>query len=130
MCDCTEGLENAFKKAAVQVGSLTEQLTSARYTSSRIRRIALQNVLGIEEKFIRECLKSKLYLRVLAMRKDKKELLSELSSGSIPLLLRTRDEGNLNETAKKSLQKDYLAEDIYQIINNFDKKEKNIFYEV
>ena len=130
VCDCTEGLENAFKKAVKQGKPIVEELTSARYTSSRIRRIALQNLLGIEEKFIRQCLNDKLYLRVLALRKDKKEILSNLANEDIPLLLRSHDEENLSEIAKKCLEIDYLAEDIYKIINNSIEKEKNIFCEV
>lgn len=130
VCDCTEGLENAFKKAAIQNGTLAEQLTSARYTSSRIRRIALQNLLRIEENFIRTCLKSKLYLRVLAVRKDRKDVLSELSNAELPLLLRANDENALTETAKSCLEKDNFAEKIYTIAYNFHEKEKNIFYDV
>ena len=130
VCDCTEGLENAFKKAAKQTGGLVEQLTSARYTSSRIRRIALHNLLGIEEAFIRKCLQDKLYLRVLAMKKSKKELLSTLSNAECPILLRAHDEENLSENAKICKQKDGLAENIYKITKNFVEKEKNIFYDV
>ena len=130
VCDCTEGLENAFKKAVIQNGTLAEQLTSARYTSSRIRRIALQNLLRIEENFIRTCLKSKLYLRVLAVRKDRKDVLSELSNAELPLLLRANDENALTETAKSCLEKDNFAEKIYTIAYNFHEKEKNIFYDV
>jgi len=130
VCDCTEGLENAFKKSAVQEGTLAEQLTSARYTSSRIRRIALQNLLGIEEEFIRKCLKSKLYLRVLATKKGRKDLLSELANAEFPLLLRAHDEDVLTESARECLQKDCFAEKIYEIAYDFHKKEKNIFYDV
>ena len=75
VCDCKEGLENAFKKAAEKSTSLVEELTSARYTSSRIRRIALQNLLGISEALIRQALQAPLYLRVLAINKEKTDLL-------------------------------------------------------
>ena len=130
VCDCTEGLENAFKKSAVKADSLVEQLTSARYTSSRIRRIALQNLLGINEAFIRECLKSNLYLRVLAVKKGQKELLSELSNAKSPLLLRSHDEELLSDTAKRCLEIDRFAEKVYAIAYNLQEKEKNIFYDV
>jgi predicted nucleotidyltransferase len=61
VCDCGEGLENAFKKAAILSPSLTQSLTSARYTASRIRRIALQCLLGAEESLIRKSLSIFLY---------------------------------------------------------------------
>ena len=130
VCDCTEGLENAFKKAAMQAEPLVEQLTSARYTSSRIRRIALQNLLRIEESFIRECLHSTLYLRVLAVRKNRKDVLSELSTAAFPLILRAHDENLLSKTAQECLEKDKFAEKVYAIAYNFQEKEKNIFCDI
>ena len=69
VCDCTEGLENAFKKAALSNQSFVDALTSARYTSSRIRRIALQNLLQIDEDLIQHSLRSPLYLRIWRQRK-------------------------------------------------------------
>jgi hypothetical protein len=63
---------------------------------------------------------------VLALRKDRKDILSNLANGNIPLLLRSHDEENLRETAKKCLEIDYLAEDIYKIINNSNITEYKI----
>ena len=45
VCDCTEGLENALKRAAEENAPI-ESLVSARYTASRLRRISLQNLLN------------------------------------------------------------------------------------
>ena len=116
VCDCTEGLENAFKKVAVAGGDFVEELTSQRYTSSRIKRIALQNLLGIEERLIKNALTSPLYLKVLAINKDKKELLSALSESEFPLLLRAHDEEKLNPVAKQVYEKDLFAEKIYNLL--------------
>ena len=130
VCDCSEGLENAFKKAALSPNSFVDELTSARYTSSRIRRIALQNLLGIKESFIRDCLATKLYLRVLAVNADKKDVLSAIFTPNAPSILRAYDANTLNGTAKECLGKDNFAESIYQLLNNLGKKEKNIFWTV
>ncbi|MBR4943511.1 MAG: nucleotidyltransferase family protein, partial [Clostridia bacterium] len=73
--DCTEGLENALKKAVTSPVNLVENLTSARYTSSRIRRIALHSLLKIKESIIRESLSQPLYLRILAAKKTRSDLL-------------------------------------------------------
>ncbi len=127
VCDCTEGLENALKKAAAKPAPLVEQLTSARYTSSRIRRIALQNLLGIEENLIRRALQSTLYLRVLAVKNDQKLLLSELSKAEYPILLRAHDEDVLPKIAYICLQKDRFAESVYGLLYPLLQKEKNIF---
>jgi predicted nucleotidyltransferase len=127
VCDCTEGLENALKKAAQQPQPLTETLTCARYTSSRIRRIALQNALHIQESVIRLALQSTLYLRVLAIRSRKKELLSALGESNSPVIIRAHDEKALQGIAKVCFEKDEFADKIYRLINAKANFEKNIF---
>lgn len=116
VCDCTEGLENALIKAAESPISLIESLTSARYTSSRIRRISLQNLLNIQERLIRESLDNPLYLRVLALNKNEKALLSTLSESSYPIIARPRDAQLLSGTAKKCFEVDLFAEKVYGLL--------------
>ena len=127
VCDCTEGLENALKKAAIENKTLVETLTCARYTSSRIRRIALQNLLNIEESFIRTCLQSPLYLRVLAANKERNDVLSALSQSEFPLIIRAHDKNVLSSTAKESFEKDVFAENLRNVLYNCKPQEKNIF---
>ncbi len=127
VCDCTEGLENAFKKAALQAQPLVESLTSARYTSSRIRRIALQNLLSIHEEFIRQCLQSPLYLRVLAVKKERTDVMSALAQSSFPMIARAYDDKALTGVAKESYDKDVFAENVRNILYKVSEQEKNIF---
>lgn len=124
--DCTEGLENALKKAALQSAPLEETMTSARYTSSRIRRIALQNLLKIDEPLIRESLCSPLYLRVLAVKKERSDVLSALAESPLPILARVHDENVLTKTAKAAHEADLFAEKVYGLLYN-TTIEKNIF---
>lgn len=126
VCDCTEGLENALKKAANSAQGLVETLTSARYTSSRIRRIALQNLLNIDETFIRESLHSPLYLRVLAANKARSDVISALSESSFPLIARAHDEDALSGVAKQCFEIDAFAEKTYGLLYNTPKV-KSIF---
>ncbi len=127
VCDCTEGLENAFKKAAEGKAPLVEALTSPRYTSARIRRIALQNLLGIEEAFIRQCLKSPLYLRVLGAKKERKEVLTAVSRSPFPTLIRGKDATLLDGVARECLDKDFFAEKLYGLLYP-STVEKEIFW--
>lgn len=127
VCDCTEGLENAFKQAAKQPAPLVESLTSARYTSSRIRRIALQNLLKIDETLIRDSLSSPLYLRVLAVNNRQKQLLSLLSESNFPLITRAHDEDVLTGTAKECYTIDVFADEVYNLISNTPMPQKSIF---
>ena len=126
VCDCTEGLENALKKAASLPAPLAETLTSARYTSSRIRRIALQNLLNIKETLIREALTAPLYLRILAIKKERSDILSVLSKSSLPIIARAHDENTLTGTAKTVFERDIFAENVYGLLYE-TKKDGNIF---
>ncbi len=123
VCDCTEGLENALKKAATKTETLSNTLTSARYTSSRIRRIALQNLLGIRESLLHECLHFPLYLRVLAIKKEKSDLLSLLSESVFPLLARPRDEVKLQGVALDAYARDVFAEKLYTLLYESPEKQ-------
>ena len=127
VCDCTEGLENAFKRAALEKQPLEKTLTSARYTSSRIRRIALQNLLKINENTIREALLNPLYLNVLAIKKARKDLLSALGESTFPLLLRAHDEEMLTGVAVRTLETDKFADQTYGLLYGANKQEKNVF---
>ena len=129
VCDCTEGLENAFKKAALLNEPLAQTLTSPRYTSSRIRRIALQNLLKIEKNLIRESLQDPSYLRVLAVKKGRSDVLSALSESAFPLIVRTHDEEILSGTAKQCFQKDIFAEEIYSLLYPQTKTKKALTYQ-
>lgn len=127
VCDCTEGLENAFKRAALEKQPLEKTLTSARYTSSRIRRIALQNLLKIDENSIQESLQNPLYLNVLAMKKERKDLLSVLGESTFPLLIRAHDEETLTGIAKRAFETDKFADQVYDLLYETNKQEKNVF---
>ena len=125
ICDCTEGLENAFKKSATDEKTFVESLTSPRYTASRIRRIALQNLLKIDEAFIRNCLSSPLYLKPLALKAKNTALLSVLGNANFPLIVRAHDEEVLEGYAKACFETERFADSVYAILNT--TKKENIF---
>lgn len=127
VCDCTEGLENALKRAAEQSAPLAKNLTSARYTASRIRRIALQNLLKIDETLIRESLRAPLYLRVLAAKKQASEVLSALGESPFPLLIRAHDEEKLSPAAKRCFEADLFAEKIYALLYDPRSTQRALF---
>ena len=123
VCDCEKGLENAFKKASLSSKTLAQRLTSTRYTTSRIKRIALQNLLNIEKNLIFQALTSPLYLRILSCKKQD-DILSCL--GNLPILARIYDEQALNGVAKEVFEIDQYAEEIYALL--YPKQtNKNIF---
>ena len=116
--DCTEGLENAFQSAATNSAQLIDTLSSPRYTNARIRRIALHNLLGIREDFIRKCLDSPLYIHPLAYKAERKDLLSALSKATIPFIATGKEKRALSGAAKLCLAADEHAEKIYSAISS------------
>ncbi len=122
IADCTEGLENRIKALSKDnrtVDTLVEKVTTKRYPSTRIRRILTANLLGIHESFVKDCLSSNLYAKILAVDNDKKEIIAELSQKSdIPILTRKSDANNLKKTALSCFNKDVLANDLYNLITD------------
>ena len=125
--DCTEGLENRIKalsKDSLTVEELVNKVTTKRYTSSRIRRILISNLLGITENLKNECLSKPLYAKILAVNSQSKDLISLLSSNSsIPILTRKSDSEQLKKTAKKCFEIDCLAQDLYNLATNTKENE-------
>lgn len=126
--DISEGLENALKKAARQPEDIVTQLTSKRYTASRINRILLQNLLDIRKDLLADCLSAPLYVQPLAIGKERKDLLSVLSGGEFSCVMRYADEQKLTGTTRRCFQADKLAENIYSAVTGFYGGTKNVFY--
>lgn len=124
--DCTEGLENALLKVAETTLDVVEELTSARYTSSRIRRILLHSLFGIKKEDILSGLQSDLYLRLLAAKKNS-PILSLLGESDYPLIVSGPDENLLSGVAKKIHTFDTRAKTIYSLLTD-ETPDKKIFY--
>ncbi len=122
--DCTEGLENrikAFSKDNLILEQLIDKVSTKRYTKSRIQRILLANLLGIDAQLVFDALNSPTYAKVLALNGDCKDLIPLIcSNSSLPILTRKSDETLLKKTALKCFEKDLLATEIFSLIT--DKK--------
>ena len=128
--DCSEGLENKIKecvKTNFTLEDIVGALKTKRYTETRIKRILLAIMLGIQKDFTLKCLNSDLYLKVLAVNKDKVDALSYLSSSKYPLITRKSDATKLNGTALECFEKDLFSNSVYSAntkkkINGFEMK--------
>ena len=120
--DVSEGLENLIKKSAYATNNLEElinQISSKRYTETRIKRILLYSILGITQKQMDISKKINPYIRVLGFNKHGKELLSRISNKNPNLKIVTSvkkfmDE-NLNRNLSMMIEKDILATNIYTL---------------
>ena len=75
-------------------------------------------MLGITEKLVRKSLSQDLYLKVLAVNKEKTDLLSQFSSLSgYPLITRKSDVIKLDGAALECFREDVFANDVYNFIN-------------
>lgn len=120
--DVSEGLENLIKKAANSTNSLAElisQISSKRYTETRIKRILLYSLLDITEKEMDISKKTTPYIRVLGFSPNGKKLLSKISKANPNLKIITSVKKFIDENHNKSLQmmldKDILATNIYTL---------------
>ncbi len=125
--DCTEGLENRIKalsKDNHNIETLIEKVSTKRYPTTRIRRILTSNLLGLKERFVKDCLFTPLYAKILAVDNDKKEIISNLTANSsIPILTRKSDSTSLKRLAKDCFEKDVLANDLYNLITGENTNE-------
>ncbi|MBO6263957.1 MAG: nucleotidyltransferase family protein [Clostridia bacterium] len=119
--DCTEGLENRIKALIKNCTSLTElkdKLKTKRYTYTRLNRILLATMLKTKKSLINRFLKNDLYLKVLAMNADRKDVLSYFDKNSdYPLITRKSDERKLSGAAKTCFFEDVFANDIYNFLS-------------
>ncbi len=110
--DVTEGLENRIKAAIFENDGffeIAEFVKSKRYTLTKIKRILLSLILGIEKD---DAKNPPEYIRVLGMNKKGADLLSQIKKkSSLPIITKTADFKGFN----KSFEADILASDIYSL---------------
>ncbi|MBE7087481.1 MAG: nucleotidyltransferase family protein [Clostridiales bacterium] len=130
--DCTEGLENRIKaliKDNLSLDGLVQKVSTKRYTETRIRRILISTLLGIKAKFVKECLESPLYAKVLAVSETGKALIPTIAKNSaIPLLIRKSDEVELKKTAKRCFDMDVTANDLYNLATKDKQNEHQTLF--
>ena len=112
--DVSEGLENRIIKAAksfTSIEKIADFCSSKRYTKSRIMRIIICAVLGIEKSDLTQIN----YIRPLAMNETGAKILSGLKkSCSLPVVTKLADyNGDMS-----LLKFDIAASDIYSILKN------------
>ena len=107
--DVSEGLENRIISAAQNFSSIreiAENIKTKRYTMSRINRILLSALLGLDKNL---CTKPPEYIRILGMNKLGRQILSLAKKrASLPIITKTAKFDLTNDMLKK----DILATDI------------------
>lgn len=122
--DVSEGLQFAIKNAVNEANNLKDLISnikSKRYTQTRIQRILLYALLGIDKKLMENSRKVVPYVRVLGFTQKGKSLLSEISRRNpklniITSLKKYMDQNqNKNKVLAEMLEKDIFATDVYTL---------------
>ncbi|MCL2540653.1 MAG: nucleotidyltransferase family protein [Firmicutes bacterium] len=125
--DMAEGLNNKLVSTALETNSLPaliNKITSKRYTSARIQRLALCSLLGIKQESVNALRKQNTpaFVKVLAV-KDNPKLLASLNC-SCPLLLRQNDyTGLTNPLSRELIRAETAATGIYGLLYNFNDEQ-------
>ncbi len=125
--EVAEGLENLFAEHAADSSGITELLgkvKSKRYTMARLKRIAMCALLGVSEELQRGAAsdESRLYARVLGVKKGAEGLIGELSERSrIPVVVRSSDAEKLPDAARETLRVSELAHAIRAVGQPYEK---------
>jgi len=127
--DVSEGLENVIKNAADSCNNIIDLVNiikSKRYTQTRIQRILIYALLGINKKMMENSRKTIPYTRILGYSDKGKALISEIMTVNPKLNLVTSVkeflENNKNKNLKEMLQKDIYATNIYTLAYEGESK--------
>ena len=130
--DVSEGLENLIKDSADNcndISKLMANIKSKRYTQTRIQRILLYALLGIEKKMMEDSKKVIPYARVLGFTNKGKELISEINKRNPKIKMITsvkkfieKNDKPSNKIIMQMLQKDIFATDVYTLGFDFESK--------
>lgn len=130
--DVSEGLEYSIKRAAQESNSIIDVIDiikSKRYAETRIKRILLYVLLGIDKKMMEDSKKVVPYARILAFDSKGKEMLSGIMQANPKIQMITSVNKYIQEKSKKvskqlieMLKKDILATDIYTLGYEYESK--------
>ena len=115
-----EGLENRFRRMAGEFQKISDLLMAVktkRYTLTRLQRIALRTILGIEDTCDMPG-----YIRILGFKKESQGLLSDITKkAKLPVITSGNEMGKLLNNGcvyGKTLAKELEAGDIYMIASH------------
>ena len=117
--DVSEGMENRLFNAVQNAKSLNEfyeSVKTKRYTHSRIRRICLCALLGIEKEDVNRPVP---YVRVLGFNEKGREILKVArDKASLPVVMKYSDIKNLDKNAQEIFRIESAATDLFNLISD------------
>lgn len=127
--DVSEGLENAIKNAANNCNNLLDLISSIkskRYTQTRIQRILIYALLGINKNMMETSKKVNPYVRVLGFNQNGKKLLSEIVMRNTKINMITSVKKYMDQNKNKQLSEilnlDIFATNVYTLGYEYQSK--------
>lgn len=120
--DVSEGLENAIKNASNNCNNLEDLINgikSKRYTQTRIQRILIYALLGINKRMMENSKKIEPYVRILGFTQKGKMMLSEITARNPRINMITSVKKYIDQNKNKQLAEmlniDIFATDVYTL---------------
>ncbi len=118
--DVTGGIHNRLKIAAANASTIEELLETAKtkaYTMARLKRICLYALFDIKKSDYESCVNCPPYVSILALKQDRKDILSLLSLGCKNVLTRFSDINKVDKSLRYMVKLDFTAQGNLDIIN-------------
>lgn len=132
--DYSEGIEYRVKKICNSASSLSQaknEIATPRYRIARVNKLLLYPLLCVTKDIVDVSQKTKPVVKVLAIQKNNKFLISNANKRKISLIVTNKDYENISANQKKIANIDLLASNIYSCItnrpNDLDKKIGTMF---
>ena len=119
IADVSEGIENRIlrlSKECSDAAALVKAVSTKRYTESRVRRILLNALLGVDKEIFDDAVDAAPYYKVLGVKKEKTDALSLLSRAGTLLT----GEQEAKESGIPAAVIDAKAHDLYRIAKAAD----------
>lgn len=118
--DVTEGLENKIVLSPWDIEEKIEFLKSKRYTRTKIQRMLLHVLLGIEKEYAEKCREMGYipYIKVLGFKRSAEKLLEMIKiSSKLPLIVNLRDVKKFsNEYVQEFFGNEMKYDDFYNAL--------------
>lgn len=118
--DISGGIHNRLKIAASSATTLKELLEAAKtkkFTMARLKRICLYILFDITKEAYEESVRCPVFVQILAIRKDRKDILSALSDNCRNVLTRYSDVNRVDKALRYLIKLDFTAQGTLDIIN-------------
>lgn len=118
--DINAGLHNRLKIAAMNASNYEQFLENAKtkkYTMARLKRLSLYVLFDITQTFYNEALNLPAYTFILSLKKERKDILTELNKTCANVLVKYSDIDKVDKSLRPLIKLDFKAQGVLNIIN-------------